>query len=78
MPLARDKQKQIWSDKEFIAAIKRIKAKKQMKLNGEVVSIADITRDIVKAPSFKAVEEEILGKKFVKSLKMRLDKKGLF
>lgn len=65
--MSRKNQKQIWADKKLVAKLKRIQAKRM--LNGEDVSIPDLTRDLAECTTFEDVERELV--------KMKKKKRGL-
>ena len=70
----------MWSDKEFIARLEKIKAQRVLN-NKPVKSITQLTQEILKCPSFKEVERELLEKDMqnVKiNFNIKLDNKNLF
>lgn len=72
----RNKQKQIWSSKEFAEELERLKA--EMLLNGKKVNnIGQLTEEIIKCQSFKSLKMELLGKKMRAELNIKLDKKRI-
>jgi len=73
----RNKQKQIWSDPEFVTRLKQIKA--QRELIGEPVdNLGDLTKEILGCPSFKELEKELLSKVTKKEMRFKIDKKRLY
>lgn len=68
-------RKQAWISPEFELELKRLKAKKLL-VNGKEVSIADITKEILNCPSFKALTEELLREsKGLTDLNIKIDKR---
>lgn len=77
MKRERNKQKQLWSDKEFVERLEKIKA--QRLLQGKPVkNLGVLTKEMLACPSFKAVEDELINKEIKESLRIKLDKKNLF
>jgi len=77
MPKERNKQKQLWSDIEFINVLERIKAKRL--LNGKPVkNLGQLTEEILKCPSFKQIEAELINADIRLNAKLKLDNKELF
>ena len=71
----RINQKQLWADKEFVAWLKKLRAKKQ--LNGEEIhNLGELTKQLVKTEAIKEVENQIL-KSNINSLKIKLDTRRL-
>lgn len=74
---SRNKQKQLWSDKDFLDNLEKIKAKRL--LNGNPVkNMGQLTREILWCPSFNKLVEELInfGKK---ETRVKFDKRrGLF
>lgn len=60
----RNKQKQIWSDLDFIDKLEKIKAKRLLN-NNPVKNMGQLTKEIIKCPSFETLERELIdfGKK---------------
>lgn len=73
----RNKQKQIWSDKEFADILERVKAKRL--LNGNPVkNIGQLTKEIMENPNFQKVIQELENKVEKEAgLRIKLDKKFL-
>ena len=70
----RNKQKQLWSDEEFIKRLERIKAERL--LNGKPVkNLGVLTKEMLKCPSFKEVEKELLEQQIKVDLAIKLDKR---
>lgn len=77
MKRARNNQKQIWSDKEFVDKLERIKA--QRLLQGKPVkNLGELTKEMLKCPSFKDVEKELIEEQARINLKIKLDSKNIF
>lgn len=78
MKRERNKQKQIWSDEEFIERLKKIKA--QRLINGlPVKNIGQLTKEMLQCPSFKELEKELVNINKIKlEVKIKLDKQDLF
>ena len=74
----RNKQKQIWSDKEFADRLERIKAKRLL-LGFPVKTLGQLTKEMLQCPSFDNLEKELIERIHMKSnIKIKLDKKDLF
>lgn len=57
----RNKQRQIWSDEEFVKRLERIKAMRL--LNGKPIkNIGQLTKEILQCPSWDKVEQELIKK----------------
>ena len=73
----RTNQKNLWVDKNFLAWLKTLKAKKQ--LGGEEVNnLGELTKQMVNTDAIKDVEKQILKEKNMLNLKIKLDAKRLF
>jgi len=73
----RNKQRQLWSDKEFVERLEKIKAHRLIQ-GKPVKNLGELTKEMLKCPSFKDVESELINKEIKASLKIKLDKKNLF
>jgi len=73
----RNKQKQLWSDKEFVARLENIKAQRLI-AGKPVKNLGELTKEMLNCPSFKDVENELVRKEIQSSLKIKLDNKNLF
>jgi|25BtaG_2_1085352.scaffolds.fasta_scaffold00192_10 hypothetical protein len=69
----RNKEKQIWTDPKFASELNIIKAKRL--IAGEKVSIAKLTKEMIKTDAFQLVKKELEEIKRRKGLKVRFDKK---
>jgi len=73
----RNKQKQLWSDKEFVDKLERIKAQRLLQGN-PVKNLGELTKEMLKCPSFQDVERELIEQDIKTNLKIKLDKKNIF
>lgn len=73
----RNKQRQLWSDKEFVERLEKIKAHRLIQ-GKPIKNLGELTKEMLKCPSFKDVENELISKEIKASLKIKLDKKNLF
>ena len=73
----RNKQKQLWSDMEFINILEKVKA--QRLLNGNPVkNLGQLTKEIQQCPSFKQVLEELNNTTLLVGIQIKLDKKIVY
>jgi len=73
----RNRQKQIWSDAEFVKTLEQIKARRILAGLPPYKNIGQITKEMVKCPSFEQVAKELIEKER-RYMKIKLDKKRLF
>ncbi len=74
---SRNKQKQLWSDPNFINILEKVKA--QRLLNGNPVNnLGQLTKEIQQCPSFKLVLEELKNTNLVVGIEIKLDKKNVY
>jgi len=73
----RNKQKQIWSDIEFVNTLEKIKARRLLAGLPPFKNLGQITKELVKCPSFEKVAKELIEKER-NYIKIKLDKKRLF
>lgn len=77
MASKRNKQKQLWVDKDFISWLKKLKAKKE--LDGEEIgNLGELTRQLVNNPAIADLERQLLKNKDIASIKIKLDARRLF
>ena len=74
----RNKQRQLWSDKEFVERLEKIKAKRLLSGLTPFNNLGQITKELVKCPSFNVIEKELLESREFINMKIKLDKKKLF
>ena len=73
----RTNQKNLWVDKNFLAWLKTLKAKKQ--LGGEeITNLGELTKQMVNTDAIKDVEKQLLKEKGMVNLKIKLDARRLF
>lgn len=73
----RNNQKQIWSNREFAKRLERIKAMRLLK-GKPVKNLGQLTKEILKCPSWKNVEKELIEKDILKlNLQIKLDNQKL-
>ena len=77
MPRNRNNQKQQWLNKKFNEKLLEIQGIK-MAQEKRKVPIAEITEQMLKCPSFKEVERELIETQAKLNLRIKLDKKNLF
>ncbi len=77
MACDRNTQKQQWINKKFNEKLMEIQGFAQAQEKRRV-PIAEITERMLKCPSFKDVEREIMETQAKINLKIKLDKKNLF
>lgn len=70
----RNKQKQLWSDKEFIERLEKIKAERLLK-GQPVKNLGVLTKEMLRCPSFTEVEKELLEQQVKVELAIKLDKR---
>lgn len=70
----RERQRQLWADMEFAQELQKIKAQRIL-IGKPVKSTSQITKEMVKCPSWKNLESELLGRKI--KPKIRIDRKRL-
>ena len=73
----RNKQKQLWSDLEFVNILERVKAERLLKGN-PVKNLGQLTKEMMKCPSFKPLVEELKNTKLMVGIEIRLDKKNVY
>lgn len=73
----RNNQKQLWSDKEFVERLERIKAYRLLQ-GKPIKNLGELTKEMLQCPSFKDLEQELINKEIKNTLKIKLDKKNLF
>lgn len=73
--MGRNKEKQIWADPEFASELNIIKAKRM--INGDKISIAKLTKELIDTEAFQVVKKELEEIRKKKGLRIRLDKKFL-
>jgi hypothetical protein len=73
----RKNQKQLWADKEFIAWLKKLRAKKELE-GEEIRNLGELTKQLVKTEAIKEVENQVLKNHlFSNDLKIKLDARRL-
>lgn len=73
----RNKQKQLWSDKEFIKTLELVKAERLIKGN-PVKNLGQLTEEMMDCPSFKPLVEELKNTKQMVGIQIKLDKKNVY
>ena len=73
--MGRNKEKQMWADPDFASELNIIKAKRL--INGDKVSIANLTKELIRTEAFALVKKELEEIRKNKGLRIRLDKKFL-
>jgi hypothetical protein len=73
----RNNQKQQWLNRKFNDKLLELQGIAQAQMKRKV-PIAEITEKMLKCPSFKDVEKEIIESQAKINLKIKLDKKNLF
>ena len=69
----RKNQKQLWADKEFIAWLKKLKAKKELG-GDEIRNLGELTKQLVKTEAIAEVENQVLRNSLLpNNLKIKLD-----
>ena len=68
----REKERQLWADKDFARELQKIKAQRML-LGKPVKSTGQITKEILDCPSWKNIEFELLSKR----PKIKIDRKRL-
>ena len=71
----RQENKQLWANRKFIDKLNEIKAKRLLR-GKPVNNLGQLTKEMMKCPSFKKLEEELLSSKELQSL-IKFDKKIL-
>jgi len=77
MSNSRANQKNLWVDKDFLAWLKRLKGKKEAK-GEEVNNLGELTKQIMNTEAIEEVEQQILKKRNITELKIKLDAKRIF
>jgi len=75
----RNRRKQMWSDKDFIEKLEKIKAQRVLN-NKPPKSITQLTKEMLQCPSFPQLEKEMVQdlKDIKINIKIKLDNKNLF
>jgi len=68
----RNHQQQVWCDKDFVNILHQVKA--QRIVNGiQTKNYGDITKEMINSPSFKNLMDDLLRKKRINDINIKMD-----